>query len=219
MPAVPPPDLLLAGSPFALALAAGALWLRRRRRLRLWQAVHELRRPLQGLALAIEQGREEAAAACFGQARRALADLEDELDHAPRASLPAPVRAVELLAGAERRWCGRIIAESRAPAAAVRADPVALERAVDNLIANALEHGTAPVRVCASVERGWLVVEVRDGGPRAAPVGTGGGGPRRGHGLRIAAAIAGECGGRLLPPAPRSAGTRAALRLPLAGTR
>jgi signal transduction histidine kinase len=211
---VPSAEALLATSPLAAALAAASLWRGRRHRLRLWRAVHELRRPIQGLALAIEQGRSEAAEACLGQARRALADLEDELDRAPRGSLPCPVALAALLADAERRWCGRVDAVPAPAGAAVQADRVALERALDNLIANAVEHGSPPVRLRVLVERPWALIEVTDAGP--APATAPGGGSRRGHGLRIAAAIAAEVGGELLPLRIEASGTSAGLRLPLA---
>ena len=49
--------------------------------------------------------------------------------------------ATELLADAAARWSGIAVAD-RAAAATIAGDRIALGRALDNLIANALRHGT-----------------------------------------------------------------------------
>ena len=102
----------------------------------------------------------------------------------------------------------------RAGPAAIVADGDRLARALDNLLANAFEHGTAPVRVRADVRERHLRISIEDRGPRAGerPAGRR---TRRRRGLEIVAQIAREHGGRFTiePGAP---GTIAAIELPLA---
>ena len=59
----------------------------------------------------------------------------------------------------------RIEIRWRAGEAWVIADPRRLLRAFDNLIANALEHGTPPVTLSASIVPSGVQVAVADGGP------------------------------------------------------
>ncbi len=54
--------------------------------------------------------------------------------------------------------------EARAPVPAA-GDPARLERALANLVDNALRHGRSEVAVRASAEDGWAVLEVTDDGP------------------------------------------------------
>jgi signal transduction histidine kinase len=120
------------------------------------------------------------------------------------------------------RWSGQ--------GACAWGDPVALSRAIANLIANALEHGEGAVavhgRLCGRIAR----VEVCDHGPGLpAPLAVliaGGLKPRRaagehlphqagarGWGLKIVAELAARHGGRL-GAAPSAHGTRLVLELP-----
>lgn len=209
-----------AALPAAIALTGLAgialtLLSRRRRRRRLREAVHELRRPLAALLLAAE--REPVAAALREQAEVALADLDaaiEGVDSRPRRRVP--VHCSRLLAEARQRWRGSgvEIACDRADFT-VAADPVHLGMALDNLIANGLEHGGGEVRVRARRAPDGGLLEVTNGvdgrGPRPRRPD-----PARGHGLRIAARQLEADGGRLLPPRRAGADVVAALELPLA---
>lgn len=210
----------------------------RRRRAALNRALHELRRPLQFLALmrsapARMRGRgREGAWGQLDAALAALADLDAEINGRGSSATPRPVRADELVAEAVERW--------RSPAAflgrelelrwsagrtAVLGDAAALSRALDNLVANSLEHGAKGVRLEGTTESGRLKIAVIDGlgasggvatlaGPLA-PGPSRNGDPRRGHGLAVCARIASSHGGRLLL-ARQGTGARAVLELPLA---
>jgi signal transduction histidine kinase len=208
------------------------------------RAVHDLHGPLtviRGLCLGLERCDRRA------ERRRTIALIDAEVMRLARglAGLVAPSAppaggAVDLaaLAGAaaERfaalgRARGVAVRLLRgAPAAPVAGDPARLERALDNLLHNALRHagpsGTVTIRV--AVAGGRAEVRVRDGG-RGVPAadreaiflaGVRGSAPRgegSGLGLAIAREIAEEHGGTLtLDPAGPGACFR--LRLPLAAT-
>jgi signal transduction histidine kinase len=139
---------------------------------------------------------------------------------------PAGVDVARLLADAAPVW--RAIADARGarltvePAPAVVAgDPLRLAQACANLVTNAIEHGSGHVRVTSCTADEQVRIEVSDDGPGLpAPLAqliTAARGRRsaRGHGLAIAAAIAGRHGGRLAATAaPR--GAVVALELPAA---
>jgi signal transduction histidine kinase len=199
----------------------------RRRRERLNRAIHELRRPLQALTLSWPPSANPARDH-LGLALEALGELDRRVNDAQ-----APVRrAVELVDAREladdavRRWRPEAAAHGREIGLRWRAngsrlvcDRGAVARALDNLIANSLEHGSGPIRVEGSVRGGRLRMSVADGpdpglAPSAAPARTRG--ARRGHGLRIVAEIAADHGGRFAACAHRG-GARAVLELPLAG--
>ena len=222
----------LAAAALAWAVAAHAL-LRARMAL-VAQAAHELRGPLQAALL----GLHGVAAAPGGSARRlAAVELElrraglalDDLDAARsgrrRAERHVAVDVGALLARAVEGW--RPLAGARAaelhfapPATRflVRADPLRLAQAAGNLVANALEHGSGPVRVRVHATAAHVRIEVRDQGPGlpapvaelAAPRRHAG---RHGHGLAIAGRVAAGHGGRLLT-APVAAGACVVLELP-----
>lgn len=173
----------------------------RRRAAAVSAALHEVRRPLHSLALS--PGAEDLSAH-LELARLALADAEGALrgerpEH--RAMLldardlvgAAVARTRPLVAAAG----GRVALDWRGGPAPVLGDRRRLAQAVDNLVANAVEHGGGAVRIEGAMEAGWVRIAVRDAGrSRAAePAGreqrTG-----RGHGLAIASAIASEHGGR-----------------------
>jgi signal transduction histidine kinase len=207
-----------------------------RRRERLNRALHELRRPLQALALG---GRAPSAPAGGGrdQLDLAIAAL-DELDLAVNGGLPErrvwTVDARTLAEEAVGRWrqaaalAGRRL-ELRwgAGGSRVVCEPAAIARALDNLLANALEHGRGPVRLDATLRTGRLRLLVSDGvdagatpalagyprrrgdGPRRTRD------PRRGHGLRVVADVAAAHGGRFAS-CRHEAGACAVLELPLA---
>jgi two-component system, sensor histidine kinase FlrB len=172
---------------------------------------------MQALALALEQGREQAAAACFEQLSAALADLEDEFDRAPRGRLREPVSLAEVAEQAAHRWGAGLDVEVSAAAADCRllADRSGVARAVDNLIANSLEHGSGPVRLKAAVVDGAASLAVADGGPRPDPADRRRG-PGRGHGLAVVREVARAHRGELREPEPTGSGTVAQLRIPIA---
>ena len=103
--------------------------------------------------------------------------------------------------------------------AAIVAVPEQIAQALDNLIANALEHGSPPLSLTACTISGRVRITVSDRGPRAALNGSNGNGSapeRRGHGLALVSEIAAAHGGRFAISRSRN-GTVAALELPLAG--
>jgi signal transduction histidine kinase len=103
-------------------------------------------------------------------------------------------------------------------------DRVRLAQAIDNLIANAVEHGGGEVGVRGSVESGAVRIEITDGGPGlSAPIAeltrrACRGRRGRGRGLAIASDSARAHGGRLAA-APSERGARLILELPAAGAR
>jgi hypothetical protein len=214
--------LLLAALPGPAAGRAGVLLSRRRRRRRVREALHELRRPLQAVAFARESGREDPLLA---QLRAALADLEDAIAGRAEARRHSRVALDELLDDAARRWGRRSVRVTPPPGTAVLdADRVRLGMALDNLIANGLEHGRGPVEVAARVSDRSLRLEVTNGHRRgilpldgSIPPPKGLRDPRRGHGLRIARRQALSENGVLEPPRSRPDGSVvAAVELPRA---
>ena len=214
----------------ALSLAlgvAGAVTLGqlRRRRQRVREALHELRRPLQAVALTGDPGRDHPLVA---QLRTAMADLEDAIaGRAEPVRRRDPVTPAELLEDASRRWRSRQAAvrvEAPPSGALLEADRVRVGMALDNLIANGLEHGRGPVEVAASLSERTLRLEVSNRRRRGSlpPDGTiappkGVADPRRGHGLRIASREAASGDGELMPPRSRPDGSVvAAVELPRA---
>src|SRR5262245_59307273 len=121
-----------------------------RRRVRLNRALHELRRPLQVLTLAARTPAPSAETR-HGQiapALDALGELDRIVNGGPRSRARRIADAGELAREAVGRWrtpaalAGRRIElRWRAVGSRVACDPAAIARALDNLIANALEHG------------------------------------------------------------------------------
>lgn len=196
-----------------LVLLMRQTWRGARRRTALNRALHEIRRPLQALALSTPHqaatGVQESspvwqAISAVGQLDRELNGFAgDEALHEPvamRLMTEACVRrAAERaeLAGAKvrLRWAGTD--------ALVLGDGAALSGALENLILNAIEHGGPDIVVNATVVLGHLRLEVIDSGWRR----NGGGGRpsgkagahrfRHGHGLVIAGRVAAAHGGRI----------------------
>lgn len=227
------PLLLLAVAAIEIARVIAAY----RRAVRLNRALHELRRPLQSISLSIE-GRDPdliCAHACLEQARGALEELDAAVNRRVLARRPVPTVLAQITGALEDRWRFAGVRVVTAPGGErpVDADPVVLGAALDNLVANAIEHGGGEVGVAALCSPTAVRFEIRDGGPGQAQPGRRGAGrpqprsdgspeprsgaadARRGHGLAIAAAAAAEYGGSLVPPTPLAGGgTVAALSLP-----
>jgi signal transduction histidine kinase len=206
-----------------------------RRREALNRALHELRRPLQVMALTRsgEAGvRSRHESSQLDAALAALADLDAEINGGPSRKDRPVLDARRLLAEAVGRWdspaalLGREL-EVELPIGkpVIRAEGEAVARALDNLIANSLEHGASRIRISGRALGGRLRITVADGAARgsavaciAGPLRRGPGpslDPRRGHGLGIVARFAAEHGGRFALRRG-NAGSIALLELPLA---
>lgn len=202
-----------------LMLVAAQARRNRRRRLRLREALHELRRPMQSLIL---RARPEAPEpALLAQLQVALADLEDAAEgRRSRSRARGRFTIAELLRDAEQRWPGSPVAVSQPGdgSATVEGDRVHIGMALDNLIANGLEHGGAGVSVVAREGRRRLHLEVVNGSPldqppTRAPVGGPSRAPR-GNGLRIASRHAAADAGRVRGPREQGGRVVAAVELP-----
>lgn len=206
----------------------------RAHRRRLNRALHELRRPLQALLLA--EGAGAPAASPTGAAQRgllellrgALAELDRELNGGPgEAPTRRPVSCRELVFASIERWRraagGRIKVFWDAGPAVVEGDPLAMAQALDNLIANALEHGGSPLVVTGAEVAGRLRLTIANGSagtgapaqPRAWAGRAGRGDPRRGHGIAVVSRVAADHRGRFAL-CRTGGGCVAALELPLA---
>jgi len=230
-----------AGWPLALTMATALAFqgLRAgRRRLALNQALHELRRPLQAIALA-GAGPGSAPPPVLASSVELAAAALERLDREVNGSgLRRPAEEVELrplLEAALRRWRGRagqvdatLSLRWRAGRAAVLGDRVELAQALDNLIVNAIEHGGPAISVDARPYRGGVRIVVADSGRAARPAArreTPGeaitrlaGRSRHGHGLAVVRQVAAGHAGRFaLRRSER--GSLALLELPLAGGR
>jgi signal transduction histidine kinase len=227
---------LAGGLPIAasLAMATGITALREgRRRSALNEAMHELRRPLQGLALSLPTGGREKdpAEACLVMAVAAVERLDREINGGTLATPAAPTSPRPAVESAIDRWrrpaevFGRSLSlQWRAHDPLIFARPAELAQALDNLISNGLVHGSGAVVVEVHEAGKRLHLVVRDGGCaeegrrrrrglRAAWVG---GRDRHGHGLRIVRRVAARYGGDFRLHRSRG-GTEARLELPLAG--
>jgi signal transduction histidine kinase len=224
------------GWPFVLAIAAvGFAGVREtRRRAALNEALHEVRRPLQVLALTAPVAGTPAGdfEGPVRMAAAALERLEREINGGGAATaVRVTVKAGPLVEAAVGRWQARAALAGRAlelrcrcGTAAVNGSPAELAQALDNLLANAIEHGGSRISVTTRARRGTLRIVVSDSGRGAQRPGgrrarTGlarriAGGESRGHGLRIVRRIAAEHGGSFALQAGAGA-TEAVLVLPL----
>jgi signal transduction histidine kinase len=228
---------IVAGWPLILSMAAAvaAQGLRAgRRRSALNEALHELRRPLQAVALAAgpRLGGSAGAEEPIELAAAALERLDREINGGPLTPTFGSVDAAALAGAAVARWQARVqIAEGslelrwNAGEALVNGDRSALAQALDNLIVNAIEHGGPTIVVAARVLEGRLRIAVVDSGratrPRSrrhGPVHTIvrlAGRHHRGHGLGVVRRVAADHDGRfVLRHSER--GSLAVLELPLA---
>jgi signal transduction histidine kinase len=207
----------------ALALVEGWRLLRDARRARrLNRAVHELRRPLQAIALSLHGCTPDlvGAEACLRQARCALRELDAAINGGCDPSDPSvvrPARILEIAEALDLRWrFADVEVEPPARDQEIEADPDRLGAALDNLVANALRHGTGVVSVRTVSDGGKARFEVRDSGPRpnAAFADRD---PRHGHGVGVVAEVAAAHGGAFVPARRESrGGTLAAISLPVA---
>jgi signal transduction histidine kinase len=197
---------LASGLPFAasFAMAGGISLLREgRRRTALNEAMHELRRPLQAIALATPPAPERAQAleSSLRLATAAVERLDREINGGPWRQ---PVEAVPLRRLAEaavERWQARAAIERREVRLRWRledpgppVDAAQLAQVLDNLISNGLDHGCGEVTVEATRvgDAVRLLVANRERPRPARPRIAGrelrtavSGRRRRGHGLRI----------------------------------
>jgi signal transduction histidine kinase len=219
-----------AGLPVAasFALAGGLTTLREgRRRSALNEAMHELRRPLQVLSLSLP-ARSQAAGEVESSLMLATVALERLDREINGTSLEEPVTEVSvdgLVDEAVRRWkntaarsgCS-LHKEWNGPEAYVAGTRFALAQALDNLLSNAIEHGTGMVRIGWRREGGWVCIAVSNPGgsppSRTSRLRRRGGRCRHGHGLRVVDRVARQHGGSFSLRSTR-AGARASLRLPL----
>jgi signal transduction histidine kinase len=227
---------LIAGWPLVLsvATAVAAQSLRAgRRRLALNRALHELRRPLQAIALA-SGPRDRAGVAPEGPlelATAALDRLDREINGRPPSLAWGPVDGAGLVESAAARWGSRVRTTGGSLAvrwtagqAVVRGDRLALGQALDNLIVNAIEHGGPSIVIAARVRAERLRIAVVDSGRAARPRSRRTGPARaiaqlsaerrHGHGLSVVRRIAAEHGGRFALRHGED-GSLAALELPL----
>ncbi|MET0305497.1 MAG: ATP-binding protein [Solirubrobacterales bacterium] len=230
---------IVTGWPLAATLAAVAATqsLRAgRRRSALNEALHELRRPLQAIALA--GGPAGSPPALEGSVRLAAAALERLDREVNGGGVPRPPEEVELrslLEAAVRRWQARaslgdasLKLRWRAGRAVVVGHRVELAQALDNLIVNAIEHGGPEISVGARPHKGRVRIVIADSGRAARPstsrdtpaevVARLSGRRRRGHGLTVVRQVAAAHDGRFALRRSEC-GSLALLELPLAGDR
>ena len=201
------------------------------RRAALNEALHELRRPLQALALAIGAGRAANVESSLSLVTAAVERLDEEINGRSSRCARRPVPVRPLLDAAVGRWRprarlgGRELTLLEAPPTVIEADPLGLAQALDNLIVNAIEHGGPTIEVGARRNGHRLRIAVADSGRvsrRPAPTGSPGnllaratGRQRRGHGLRVVRRVAHAHGGRF-EFRHSELGSVATLELPLA---
>lgn len=222
---------IAAALPFAasLAMATGITAFREgRRRTSLNEALHELRRPLQVLALSLPAD-SRAVGSALQMAGAAVEQLEREVNGSTAAAPAERVSVRPLLTLAVDRWRPRAAAEGRslkliwaARECELRGDKTELSQALDNLINNGLEHGSGEVTVDVCQETGLLRVTVRNRGSSVAKPNWRGRvfrarrntRRRHGHGLRIVRRAAARHGGSFRLTRSAS-GSEARLDLPL----
>jgi signal transduction histidine kinase len=228
---------IVSGWPYAasLATAVAARGLQAgRRRSALNEALHELRRPLQALALATPGARPAEGAGIEWSVQMAAVALE-RLDRAINgeevATVRAPVAVGPLLASAVGRWRARAALAGGSlelrwggGTAVVEGDRCELTQALDNLIVNAIEHGGPRVLVEGRPEKGRLRLVVADSGRASRPdsrrespaelIARLSGRRRHGHGLRVVRRIAAAHGGEFRLRCAEG-GTEAVLELSL----
>lgn len=226
---------IVTGWPLSATMAAAvtAQELRAgRRRTALNEALHELRRPLQALALAGGPATEPGVVASSVElAGAALERLDREVNGGGPGARREAVAVRALTEAAVRRWQARAsLARGSlrlgwwAGEALVAGERAALAQAIDNLIVNALEHGGPAVTVEARREGARLRIVVADSGRAARPgsrhespadtLARISGRRRRGHGLAVVMRVARAHGGAFALRRSEC-GSLATLELPL----
>jgi two-component system sensor histidine kinase FlrB len=227
---------IVAGWPVVLSTAAAvaAQGLRAgRRRSALNEALHELRRPLQAVALAVgpQLGDPAGAGEPIQLAAAALERLEREINGGPLAPTLGSVDAAALARSAVARWQARVrVAEGslelrwNAGEARVSGDRQALAQALDNLIVNAIEHGGPTIVVAGRLLEGRLRIAVVDSGRATRPrsrrdspaqvIARLSGRHHHGHGLGVVRRVAADHDGRFVLRRSER-GSLAVLELPL----
>jgi signal transduction histidine kinase len=226
---------IVTGWPVAVSLAAAVTvrGLRAgRRRTVLNEALHELRRPLQSIALATGAGAAPRVVESSVQlAAVALERLDHEINGGGRRVSREPIAARPLLGSAVNRWRSRaalgggsLALRWRAGEAMLEADRLGLAQALDNLIVNAIEHGGPTILVEARRRAGFLRIGVVDSGRGSRPssrretpaelVARLSGRRRHGHGLGVVRRVAANHGGSFALRRSRH-GSHAVLELPL----
>jgi signal transduction histidine kinase len=227
---------------FACLLAIRVRYRRARTIRSLNRALHELRRPLQALALVSPGGTASGDPATAGfrrvvagpalhdpvrQAIRALAELDRTINGGSEVRPKSELVAVKLMAdGCVRRWQPRarlagcqLALRWSGQDVLVRGDGLALAGALENLILNAIEHGGDRIEVSGAAHGHSVLLAVTDTGPvgrsadREAP--RQGEAARHGHGLEIVGETVRQHGGRFERDFGPSS-SRVSVTLPLA---
>ena len=218
----------------SMAAALTAQGLRAgRRRSAINEALHELRRPLQTLALISGPGVGDVAPDdSVRLAAAALERLEREVNGERSVPACAAIACEPLLRAAVERWRSRTSLAGASldlrcalGGAVVAGDPAQLAQALDNLIVNAIEHGGPSIAIEAHRRGDRVRIAVVDSGRDSRPESRRGtpaeaiakltGRRRRGHGLNVVRRVAAGHGGRFaLRRSPL--GSVAVLELPLA---
>lgn len=205
-----------------------------RRRTALNEALHELRRPLQALALAATGTRSLEPAGLdwsLQMAAAALERLDREINGEPVGAIAGRFFARPLVESAVMRWKGRAALAGgslelrwHAGEAVLNGDRCQIAQALDNLIVNAIEHGGPTVVVEATARKGRLRIAVRDSGRESLPdsradglaelIARLSGRRRHGHGLRVVRRTVAAHGGDFSLRGS-DAGAEAVLDLPL----
>jgi signal transduction histidine kinase len=215
-----------------------------RRRTVLNERLHEVRRPLQTLALMAPAAGPGTGDGPLEMAAAALARLDREINGEGESPARATLAVRPLVEAARRRWCRQatlfgatIEVRWEAGEAAIEGDRIDLAAALDNLMSNALEHGGPRIELTAALVGGRICLAVVDSGSGAgrrarqreasvrgrearrrresrAPLRRLSGKARHGHGLRLVRRTAERHGGSFTLYRGE-AGASAVLELPL----